>query len=74
MTDPLTDAVRRLKELQQDVERLKSSENEEGQPRLLFSAQETASISDAQTDIRSKQVDDSATYGSAGYNTSAYNS
>jgi hypothetical protein len=40
MTDPLTDAVRRLKQLQQDVERLQSGEDEEGEPRLFFSALE----------------------------------
>jgi hypothetical protein len=42
MTDPLTDAVRRLKKLQQDVERLQSAEDEEGEPRLFFTAQEQA--------------------------------
>jgi hypothetical protein len=42
MTDPLTDAVRRLKQLQQDVERLQSAENEEGEPRLFFVSQEQA--------------------------------
>jgi hypothetical protein len=42
MTDPLTDAVRRLKELQQDVERLQSGQDEEGEPRLFFNAQEQA--------------------------------
>jgi hypothetical protein len=42
MTDPLTDAVRRLKQLQQDVERLQSAENEEGEPRLFFTTQEQA--------------------------------
>jgi hypothetical protein len=42
MTDGLTDAVRRLKQLQNDVERLKSAENEEGEPRLIFNAQERA--------------------------------
>jgi hypothetical protein len=47
MTDALTDAVRRIKKLQQDVERLKSSENEEGQPRLLFSIQEQTTADDA---------------------------
>jgi hypothetical protein len=47
MTDALTDAVRRIKQLQQDVERLKSSENEEGQPRLLFSVQEQTVADDA---------------------------
>jgi hypothetical protein len=40
MTDPLTDAVRRLKQLQQDVERLQSGQDEEGEPRLFFSALE----------------------------------
>jgi hypothetical protein len=42
MTDPLTDAVRRLKQLQQDVERLQSAEDEEGEPRLFFTSQEQA--------------------------------
>jgi hypothetical protein len=42
MTDPLTDAVRRIKQLQNDVERLKSAENEEGEPRLFFNTQERA--------------------------------
>jgi hypothetical protein len=42
MTDGLTDAVRRLKGLQEDIERLKSGQDEEGEPRLLFSAQEQA--------------------------------
>jgi hypothetical protein len=42
MTDPLTDAVRRIKKLQEDVERLKAGQDEEGESRLLFSAQETA--------------------------------
>jgi hypothetical protein len=42
MTDPLTDAVRRLKKLQQDVERLQSDEDQEGEPRLFFTSQEQA--------------------------------
>jgi hypothetical protein len=42
MTEPITDAVRRLKQLQQDVERLQSAEDEEGEPRLIFNAQERA--------------------------------
>jgi hypothetical protein len=42
MTDPLTDAVRRLKKLQQDVERLQSGEDEEGEPRLFFQSQDRA--------------------------------
>jgi hypothetical protein len=60
MTDALTDAVRRIKELQQDVERLKSSENEEGQPRLLFSIQEQtltgATVSVVSSDIDSVEI------------------
>jgi len=46
MSDPLTDAVRRLKQLQQDVERLKSAQNEEGEPRLLFQVSERARASE----------------------------
>jgi hypothetical protein len=42
MTDPLTDAVRRLKQLQQDVERLQSGQEQEGEPRLFFQTQEQA--------------------------------
>jgi len=42
MTDELTDAVRRLKELQADVERLKAGDDQRGVPRLLFSQSETA--------------------------------
>jgi hypothetical protein len=60
MTDALTDAVRRIKKLQQDVERLKSSENEEGQPRLLFSVQEQtltgAAVSVVSSDIDSVEI------------------
>jgi len=41
MTDELTDAVRRLKELQADVERLKAGDGQRGVPRLLFSQSET---------------------------------
>ena len=46
MTDPLTDAVRRLKKLQQDVERLKSAQDEEGEPRLLFQVSDRATASE----------------------------
>lgn len=46
MTDPLTDAVRRLKQLQEEVERLKSGQNEEGEPRLLFQLQDRATASE----------------------------
>jgi len=47
MTDPLTDAVKRLKRLQQDVERLKAGQDEEGEPRLFVTAQEVAVASDS---------------------------
>jgi len=47
MTDPLTDAVRRLKKLQQDVERLKSAQDEEGEPRLLFQVSDRATASES---------------------------
>jgi len=49
MTDDLTDAVRRLKELQADVERLKAGDDQRGVPRLLFSQFETAVANDAST-------------------------
>jgi len=49
MTDDLTDAVRRLKELQADVERLKAGDDQRGVPRLLFSQSETAVASDVST-------------------------
>lgn len=49
MTDSITDAVRRLKELQEDVERLKAGQDEDGEPRLLFTAQERATVNDVIT-------------------------
>jgi hypothetical protein len=55
MTDELTDAVRRLKELQADVERLKAGDDQRGVPRLLFSQSETAVGSDS-IDTRSRDV------------------
>nr|ADE29149.1 hypothetical protein [uncultured virus] len=55
MTDELTDAVRRLKELQADVERLKAGDDQRGVPRLLFSQSETGVASD-RTDTRSRDV------------------
>jgi len=42
MTSELTDAVRRLKELQSDVERLKAARDQEGVPRLFFETYEQA--------------------------------
>lgn len=47
MTDPLTDAVKRLKRLQQDVERLKAGQDEEGEPRLFVTTQEIAAARDS---------------------------
>ena len=73
MTDDLTDAVRRLKELQSDVERLKAARDQEGEPRLFFEASEAAVASDAQADLRLQRAVEDATYGTAGYNTSTYN-
>jgi len=49
MTDELTDAVRRLKELQADVERLKAGDDQRGVPRLLFSQSETGVGRDTST-------------------------
>lgn len=42
MTDSLTDAVARLKQLQADVERLQAGQDEAGEPRLFFSESEIA--------------------------------
>jgi hypothetical protein len=72
MTDPLTDAVRRLKQLQETVERLESRENVEAEPRLLFEQADVATADDS-TALRSKTVDDPGAYNSVGYNTSSYN-
>jgi hypothetical protein len=55
MTDELTDAVRRLKELQADVERLKAGDDQRGVPRLLFSQSETA-VGRDRTDTRSRDA------------------
>jgi hypothetical protein len=73
MTDELTDAVRRLKELQSDVERLKAARDQEGEPRLFFETSEIASATDRQADLRLQRTVVGASYGSAGYNTSTYN-
>jgi hypothetical protein len=56
MTDELTDAVRRLKELQTDVERLKASRDQEGVPRLLFQVTEAATVADQQTKLVDRDV------------------
>jgi hypothetical protein len=72
MTDPLTDAVRRIKGLQEDVERLKAGQDEEGESRLLFAVQEAAVAADDVPDIREQTIDDGGVY-SATYGTSSYN-
>jgi len=46
MSDALTDAVRRLKALREDVERLKAAQNEEGEVRLFFPSEDVAEASD----------------------------
>jgi len=58
MTDELTDAVRRLKELQADVERLKAGDDQRGVPRLLFSQSETG-VGQDRTDVVSRDLQQS---------------
>jgi|APHM01.1.fsa_nt_gi hypothetical protein len=72
MTDPLTDAVRRLKRLQENVERLESRENVETEPRLLFDQLDVATANDSAT-LQGTSVDDGGFYNSVGYTTSSYN-
>jgi hypothetical protein len=73
MTDELTDAVRRLKGLQEDIERLQSGQDEEGEPRLLFSSEEDAVASENTAISAGPRVDDTGAYNSASYNTHTYN-
>ena len=47
MTDAITDAVRRLKRLQEDVERLKAGRDQEGEPRIFLTEQESVDVEDA---------------------------
>ena len=56
MTDPLTDAVRRLKELQEDVERLKAGRDEEGEPRVYISERDRSTATDEQH-VRANDVE-----------------
>lgn len=55
MTNELTDAVRRLKELQSDVERLKAARDKGGVPRLFFETDEGAVAVDT-LDLRAAGV------------------
>jgi len=59
MTDPITDAVRRIKRLQQDVERLKSGTNERGVPRVLRQLTDDTAIDDTVETGPAAAVDDS---------------
>lgn len=58
MTDPITDAVRRLKRLQQDVERLKAGTNEGGVPRVLRQLTDDTTAADTVETGPSAAVDD----------------
>jgi hypothetical protein len=51
MTDGLTDAVRRIKGLQRDVEQLKSAREQEGVPLIVLQSAEQAVASDAQAGL-----------------------
>jgi len=51
MTDGLTDAVRRIKGLQRDVEQLKSAREQEGVPLIVLQSAEQAVASDAQVGL-----------------------
>ena len=55
MSDALTDAVRRLKALREDVERLKAAQNEEGEVRLFFPFEDRAEASDT-VDVRGPEI------------------
>jgi hypothetical protein len=69
MTDPLTDAVRRIKGLQADIERLKAAQDEEGEPRLFFVQDEFVAVGN-ELSIDSGGLEDDAVYGDATYQTS----
>ena len=56
MTDPLTDAVRRLKALQEDVERLKAGRDQEGEPRIFLTEQDRGVATDV-FDLRAADID-----------------
>jgi hypothetical protein len=73
MTDALTDAIRRIKDLQQDVERLKSS-GKQGQPRVLFVTAEQSRTSDISAGIESRRdVSSVGAYNARAYLFGGYN-
>jgi len=57
MTDGLTDAVRRLKGLQEDVEQLKAAREQEGVPLIILQDSEGATASDAQAGLVASDLD-----------------
>jgi len=69
MTDPLTDAVRRLKGLQEDIERLKAAQEQEGEPRLFFEQDERVLVSDSTRTRKQRTLEEDGIYGQVGYNT-----
>jgi hypothetical protein len=73
MTDALTDAVRRIKGLQEDIERLKAGQDEEGEPRLFFTTQEQARARETTTVREQRAIEDEGHYNSVGYLTASYN-
>lgn len=60
MTREITDAVRRLKELQAEIDRERAGGNEEGVPRLFFTEQERATADDS-VDVVRNDIDASDT-------------
>ena len=60
MTDDITHAVRRLKGLKEDVERLKAATDEAGELRLLRRVGETASSADIATEKDHDAADETA--------------
>jgi|APHM01.1.fsa_nt_gi hypothetical protein len=68
MTDALTDAVRRIKGLQADIERLKAAQDEEGEPRLFFVEDELVTVANTVT-LDCGGLEDDAVYGDATYQT-----
>ena len=55
MTDSITDAVRRIKGLQDDVERLKAGRDDEGEPRVFITERDRGIASDT-IDLRPSDI------------------
>ena len=56
MTDPITNAVRRIKTLQEDVERLKAGRDDEGEPRVFIAEQDRGVATDT-INLRASDID-----------------